>query len=77
MARIRLLFNRLDAPGLAFVFCCLIIAGMFTTHFARSLSSIGTAGLTLTAIFWAVKNKTFGDLRQLAFLAFIEFTRCI
>ncbi|HSI89985.1 MAG TPA: O-antigen ligase family protein [Adhaeribacter sp.] len=42
--------------GLAFFCCCLIIAGMMTTHFARSLSSIGMAGLLLTSL-WSLRQK--------------------
>lgn len=72
MALIRPVINRLDVPGLAFFCCCLVIAGMFTTHFARSLSGIGMAGLLLTALYGAIKNKTLANTwRQPAFLGFM------
>ena len=49
---------------MAFFFCCLIIAGFFTTHFARSLSSIGTIGVGLTATFWFFKSNTRDNIRK-------------
>ncbi|KAA9340595.1 O-antigen ligase family protein [Adhaeribacter soli] len=61
-----LLFNRWSFSEVAFFFCCLLIAGMFTTYFARLLSSIATVGLLLTALaswrFSAVKcdKRLFG-----------------
>ena len=61
MVKDRSSFFSLNASVLAFFFCCLIIAGLFTTHFARSLSSIGTIGLGLTAIFSLFKSNTLGD----------------
>ncbi|MDX5348384.1 MAG: hypothetical protein LPK19_14200, partial [Hymenobacteraceae bacterium] len=37
-------------PVLAYIFCALIVAGLFTTRFARVIPSIGMIGLLLTAL---------------------------
>jgi O-antigen ligase len=72
MAAARLFFNRFSVSGLAFFFCCLIIAGMLTTHFARSLSSIGTIGLLLTALFSLRNKSNRGDLKHFSwFVGFL------
>jgi O-antigen ligase len=46
---------------LATVFCAFIIAGLFTSSFFRILPSIGIAGLTITAIVYAVQNRQVGQ----------------
>ena len=72
MVENRSFLNKINASVLAFFFCCLIIAGLFTTHFARSLSSIGTIGLALSAIISLLKTNTFSNIRkQPWFLGFI------
>ena len=50
MGKTYLLLNRWSISQAAFFSCCLIIAGMFTTEFARVLPSIGIIGLFLTAL---------------------------
>jgi len=46
---------------IATVFCAFIIAGLFTSSFFRILPSIGIAGLTITAISYAVQNRQIGQ----------------
>ncbi len=64
MSGIRSFLDKLNIPALAFFFCCLIIGGLFTTNFLRTLSSIGTIGLALTAIASLAKNKTLANLQK-------------
>lgn len=64
MAHSRSLTDKLNAPVVAFFFVGLIIAGLFTTHFARTLSSFATAGLAATVIFYAFRHHTLGNVSR-------------
>lgn len=63
--------DKFTISGIAFFFCCLVIAGLFTTHFARSLSSIGTIGLGVVTLFAFRKQRIENNLSDL--LPFIGF----
>ncbi|MFC5272009.1 O-antigen ligase family protein [Adhaeribacter terreus] len=56
--------QKINVPQAAFFFCCLIVTGMLTTNFLRILSSIGNAGLLLTAFVSLAQQNNISNLRK-------------